>query len=1587
MSKQKNKNTLLAGHSRVAHSSSTKDEIMAMKFVMEKPEEAIFPLDDKLPVKTFPDYSPWNHNKDAEDKLNNSNYLNKGYFEGPLVSNEYYSARNLIQETLFSSSKNCTSILKELSQHFTKAYHTRNEEINKIRASTNNFKIPPRVTLTALKKEAWLKILANPDVPLLLVSSKLPHGIRNKVLVDSMCNNNVPMNRAIWFTKCSLYSELLLLRRKIQSKQSLSLLTLIPPIDAFESRWLQEWSQQVADYIFKFSREMVAINSPEKKAQYNAKLNYLLTYVQTLYVECLLDRVFFLSCIMKSLKDDLPFDPAHIPKLLELFRSEPDEEAAALSLLLGGKSINYGQILVALTLFRMFWKDILQEDFLCKILSESLLLNYFLIEKIPTHSFKLDSCSNNGALSQGLKQNLLQLISSTVTQLFKHNTNVFIVPNYWMLIGDVLFKILVKEENSLTETELDKLQKVLQLINYRNESLMLNMKYLYQENSAVQNKSVRRSSFMNAEVPSLTSNPTRIVQDIEESDHTYINRAIDDNLRVIEHLDKFKLNNNLTALLKPKSPSTSEYGAWRVKLKLVVFWCVSSYREMGTSTEKILIICNYLKRKVLQALTTRGSSRLKAEFENELLESIFSLAQEPKESVNMYNLYVLINELYQLKIITISSYLRKIIACGVFYMPPQNGDIPERSKDPQIEFHLLILQNLPVLNNKQCDHILKKWTTGGFNFAEHFAKGMEILKAEILDRLMDSSFDDLSDQSLEYINSLNVGLKFLLVNWVTSQMKATISKSPKLIHMSPSIIARLYKFYALSDNLTVFFKVLIKFILTNENKVIIFYMESLYFIAKVIMKHYTLVKFIAGKSYESISTAYELFKLVIVSYKDLLTRETDLFRFSTVWKFIDLSVESSFHKSENRNDDFRKSDISKLRFEKDTVDSPLKILTHGTRQNDNYSAESFKEDLEILLLSGGRCMSFEELEELFKDVESLELSVTPIMFADSSNAEISVKPLLNDFLVYLGKLAESQEQVFYKLFETTRRQLKAANSNAFYTSIRDFAMETVSKIEDTEQVILFFMKLLSFEIFQIFELFSMLDEMREAISKERLDRILLSLLCESKVSEKKLFNYQRLALRTLQIDYQTKHQADLLTLIAKSLRTSESITDGVTLTEFQGDAYEITRQSLIDNTKWTMDFMSQEVSNQEIMILCNHMVPLQREITTISDVGYLASLANEFNLPIVQLMLRTITASTFHNNEDLNKMVNDILQNLHFLFGSNNSFFGEIFNFLDWQSKLLIFTYLETLFLKQSQFYSNWDLDNAMIDGDVHYVTLKASDNGVELLPVLKDFFKKFSVSFVEKVETPAELFQDLSELLTKLLPLLDSNTVEELGDKNVYNTVSIFLRLLIIHKVSLTGAIITNDEVHFSFIKSLVAMLNSWYLSKHEKLKILLYDLLLLIKSSLTQALSVSAEDELMVTSPNQSMTDEKQGMDTITNYNHGGTALAILSSILNLPDPNTTNPFRDGTKEPPCALMLDDDELHRDSDISMVNNSHFVLTTRRRDSISFSPFGIGQQVQPPMPFSIKSFQLIEDTSSALNDGCVNLSMFDAYTTKENPV
>lgn len=1662
MSKTKNRNSLLSTHNRAGVSSNIKDDLLAMKYTMDTPATLLYPLNDIDKTSenlvehskqttnssheelTFPDFKPWKDTSHLSEeraqieiqKLNNESYLNKGYFEGPLVANEYYSARNLVQASLFSSSTNCDKVLKELSQHLVNSYRTRNEVINKIKHNSNSFKVPPRVTLTTLKKEAWLRDLANPDVPLLKISNKLPHGIKNKMLVDILCSKNIPITRALWFTKCVLFSELIVLRKRHQTKLPHSNLQPMgnAGTSSFETQWLQEWTHQLVDYVHKFSKEMSSIATQEKKLTYLTKLNYLLNYVQSLYIECLVDKSFLITSILKFLKEGLPLDQSHISDLLTSSRSEGEESPSNNWIV--DIDLNYGLRLVSITLVKMFWKDILALDYLSKELSELLLINYYFIEKIPTYNMKPGSHASKhnhiSSLSLSLKLKILTNISDTVSYLFKYNTNVFIIPNYWILVNEILYKILLGDASIGGDSDEQKeIRRQLKLIKYRNESLMLNMKHVHSTSNAISvspnNEVLERRKSVSI-LPSYLQDSKSVdalftsknKTEIFDNDSNIINRSNDDTLNIIDQLDRLKLNDSLAELLMPTSFafSSEDLSDWKINLKILIYWAITPYREQNPSSENILIICNFLKRKVLQNVNMKNATNLRAEFENEILEIICNLAYYTDIKILYYNLYVLINELYQLKVITISTYLRKLIASGIFYLSPDKVGSQEYAEDNfTIQTHLEILQNLPVLNNKQCDSILKKWTPNGFNFEEKFEKGKQILREELVDRLILNSFDEYIQEDLGYFKDLKVGLKFLLVNWVTNEIKTSITKSPKLIHINPNTVTSLYNFYALCDNLTVFFKVLIKFILRNEGRILIYYMDSLYLISKIIIRHFKLVKFIAGNSYESSTTGYELFKLIILNYKDLLTRDNDYYNFSDVWQFIDNVVEKNDSSDEKRTengpeDTLKSKKFNQLLFSKETVDSPMKIYgnNHSPHKGgENYTSTDFRNDLDILLEAPIRLLSNSEISDF---ATAIEIDVKDEVFNDVSGIKKLVETLINYFYENVGLITESEENSCMRLLINAQRSSCIINKDTFLEIVREGIVNATHGKFDMHKLNIFIKKLLCFEVYELHELLPLIKSISvHEVPGDQLDTIIYDLFFGSlKTDSENLFNDQLLTLNFIRYLYVKRHSNVVFAEVLENLRKGGiAILDSPFSKIFKNEIVSFLQQFLLFNTKSFVDGVFKTIPETDIVSLLNALTYSAKDLTEHDDLVRLANCVNEFNLPACQVLIKVIVITQLKDLSDtdaiqaLKNVLNKLLDNVSFNFVSYNSYFGELFNYLCWEHKLNIF------FILQDQFLCKTEFNSETTNNDDARVYLMSDDGRKNVLPVIKDFFKKFSVSSLCTVTTTTKDFHNLSEFLQKLLKLANSDIIfTEDSRHDTYNVISIFVRILIIHKFSLTSMILESDSQNFHFIKDLILLRESKFLSSNnEKLRILLYDLLLLMKSSITLSVTLNQESNAAGDlSSEVAMSDQHGSTEDIlskrntdnpdgpVNYKYFGllnvSRSMNLSSVFNISEPNISYPLKKYTNDSKveCALTLDESELRGGGDIHAINESKLILLPSRRETLR-KAFDILNDVENEVSkgnFNLKSYEILDDTGSELNSGCINLLLFDSFTTKENP-
>ena len=62
------------------------------------------------------------------------------------------------------------------------------------------FKLPQRITLSEVRKQAWHAEFLNPEVPLYTFGDKIPHA-RGADILAFLQDNKVPISRAVWYVR------------------------------------------------------------------------------------------------------------------------------------------------------------------------------------------------------------------------------------------------------------------------------------------------------------------------------------------------------------------------------------------------------------------------------------------------------------------------------------------------------------------------------------------------------------------------------------------------------------------------------------------------------------------------------------------------------------------------------------------------------------------------------------------------------------------------------------------------------------------------------------------------------------------------------------------------------------------------------------------------------------------------------------------------------------------------------------------------------------------------------------------------------------------------------------------------------------------------------------------------------------------------------------------------------------------------------------------------------------------------------------------------------------------------------------------
>ncbi|KAI9769426.1 MAG: RNA polymerase II mediator complex subunit [Geoglossum simile] len=226
----------------------------------------------------YADFFPWT-GKHPEDVLIEQT-TRQGFYDKTQVSqNEHQTARPSLwpvfkrQSGIQVLSSLLVSVLEQRQLH------------GRITAAST-FKPPPRVTLTDTKREAWLRDLANPSVPLRRLSRTIPHGIRGKALLDQCLSKNIPTGRAVWLARCVGANEIRAFKRKGAG-------------GAFamggEVKWIKDWTAFVEQFV-----DTVISNCGEE--DWRLKISYAVRLSAHLFSEHLLDREHYLDWLISQLE-------------------------------------------------------------------------------------------------------------------------------------------------------------------------------------------------------------------------------------------------------------------------------------------------------------------------------------------------------------------------------------------------------------------------------------------------------------------------------------------------------------------------------------------------------------------------------------------------------------------------------------------------------------------------------------------------------------------------------------------------------------------------------------------------------------------------------------------------------------------------------------------------------------------------------------------------------------------------------------------------------------------------------------------------------------------------------------------------------------------------------------------------------------------------------------------------------------------------------------------------------------------------------------------------------------------------------------
>ncbi|KIK68882.1 hypothetical protein GYMLUDRAFT_67582 [Collybiopsis luxurians FD-317 M1] len=242
----------------------------------------------------YPNFHPPRPGQD-EDILSETN-VKEGLTLLPVIQAETYSSQTSISKDLRS-----INTIHKLEDLMNEVFARRAKQIPPIPSST--FRMPSRVTLNDVKRQAWFDDLANPDVPLAKLGRNVPHGAKGADLIDLLHSKNVAIHRAVWFLRVFGANETAGLRNKPSYNPT---------------QYSAEWTNVVTAHLRKQLMDIAlpsapragvnikqtfkgVLADPETRSKWISRFSYCLELLRLFYSEGLVDKRTFFSWLVNQM--------------------------------------------------------------------------------------------------------------------------------------------------------------------------------------------------------------------------------------------------------------------------------------------------------------------------------------------------------------------------------------------------------------------------------------------------------------------------------------------------------------------------------------------------------------------------------------------------------------------------------------------------------------------------------------------------------------------------------------------------------------------------------------------------------------------------------------------------------------------------------------------------------------------------------------------------------------------------------------------------------------------------------------------------------------------------------------------------------------------------------------------------------------------------------------------------------------------------------------------------------------------------------------------------------------------------------------